>query len=280
MTFRIAQISDTHLSDAKPFFVENFQRIGEAIRQSRPHLVLNSGDISLDGAGSLPGDADGDLAAAHRLHNEIGLPLRFLPGNHDIGDSQDAPSHGEGTIDDARRARYRKHFGEEWWSFDVVGWRVLGINAQLLGSDLADAQAQDQAIDKAVATLGGRRLALFVHKPLFDQSPDEDAITGRFLNPVPRRELLEKLADVPLALVGCGHIHQFRETMAGGTHHVWCPSTGFTVPDHRQPRYGLKQVGYVEHRLHEDGAHDCRFVRVSGVADLDIGDYPQAYGQL
>jgi hypothetical protein len=30
MTFRIAQISDTHLSEAKPFFVDNFVRIGEA----------------------------------------------------------------------------------------------------------------------------------------------------------------------------------------------------------------------------------------------------------
>ena len=50
MTFRIAQISDTHLSDAKPFFVDNFIRIGEALRESRPDLVVNSGDISLDGA--------------------------------------------------------------------------------------------------------------------------------------------------------------------------------------------------------------------------------------
>jgi Icc protein len=39
MTFRIAQISDTHLSDTKPFFVDNFVRIGEALRASKPDLV-------------------------------------------------------------------------------------------------------------------------------------------------------------------------------------------------------------------------------------------------
>ena len=50
MTFRIAQISDTHLSDTKPFFVDNFVRVGEALRESKPDLVLNSGDITLDGA--------------------------------------------------------------------------------------------------------------------------------------------------------------------------------------------------------------------------------------
>jgi 3',5'-cyclic AMP phosphodiesterase CpdA len=79
MTFRIAQISDTHLSDDKPFFVDNFVRIGEALRVERPDLVLNSGDISLDGASS-----ESDLAAARVLHDAIGLPLRFLPGNHDL----------------------------------------------------------------------------------------------------------------------------------------------------------------------------------------------------
>ena len=102
-TFRIAQISDTHLSGDKPFFVDNFVRIGEALRAERPDLVLNSGDIALDGASS-----ESDLAAARALHDGLDLPVRFLPGNHDIGDCQDAPSHGEGTIDtSAARATSR-----------------------------------------------------------------------------------------------------------------------------------------------------------------------------
>src|ERR1700742_1519292 len=101
MTFRIAQISDTHLSDSKPFFVDNFVRIGEALRAAKPDLVLNSGDISLDGA-----SREEDLAAARALHDGLGLPVRFLPGNHDLGDAQDAPSHGEHAIDGERRARY------------------------------------------------------------------------------------------------------------------------------------------------------------------------------
>ena len=42
MTFRIAQISDTHLSADKPFFVGNFERIGEALRAIPPDLVVNS----------------------------------------------------------------------------------------------------------------------------------------------------------------------------------------------------------------------------------------------
>ena len=106
MTFRIAQISDTHLSDEKPFFVDSFRRVGEALRADRPDLVLNSGDISLDGSST-----ESDLAAARALHDGLDLPLRFLPGNHDLGDSQDGPTHGEKTITATRRARSHRRRG-------------------------------------------------------------------------------------------------------------------------------------------------------------------------
>jgi 3',5'-cyclic AMP phosphodiesterase CpdA len=275
MTFRIAQISDTHLSDDKPFFVTNFRLVGEALRADRPDLVLNSGDISLDGA-----SRETDLAAARALHDAIGLPTRYLAGNHDLGDSQDSPSHGEGAIDAVRRERYLAHFGSDFWSFDVPGWRLLGINAQLLGSDLAAAEEQEALVAAAAATLDQRRLALFLHKPLFDRTADETAITGRFVNPVPRRRLLATLGDAMPTLVACGHVHQYRETRVDGTAHVWGTSTGFVIPDTRQPRYGLKEVGYVEHRLEVDGSCESRLVRVPGVPTLNIADFPGAYGPI
>jgi Icc protein len=275
MTFRIAQISDTHLSAEKPFFVDNFRRIGKAIRAEPPDLVLNTGDIALDGA-----SREGDLAAARALHEALGLPVRFIPGNHDLGDSPDSPSHGESTIDADRRARYCAQFGSDFWTLDVPGWRVLALDAQLLGSGLAACREQDEVIAYAVATLGGRKLALFLHKPLFDQSPDEAEIGGRFVNPAPRAALLGSLDGVVPALVACGHVHQHRETWPAGSHHVWGPSTGFIIPDRRQPRYGLKEVGWVEHRLEPDGTHDSRFRRVPGVPTLDIADFPGAYGPV
>jgi len=275
MVFRIAQISDTHLSDDKPYFVDNFRRIGEALRRDPPDLLLNSGDISLDGASN-----ETDLAAARTLHDTIGLPTRYLPGNHDLGDSQDAPAHGEGAIDAARRDRYLRHFGEDFWSFDVPGWRLLGLNAQLLGSDLGAAREQEDVIAEAAATLGLRHLALFLHKPLFDRTADETAITGRFVNPVPHQRLLAALSEAMPSLVACGHVHQYRQTSAAGARHVWGTSTAFVIPDTRQPRYGIKEVGYVEHRLETDGSHESRLVQVPGVPTLDIADFPAAYGPI
>jgi 3',5'-cyclic AMP phosphodiesterase CpdA len=271
MAFRIAQISDTHLSEAKPYFVDNFVRIGEALRAAKPDLVVNTGDISLDGASE-----ERDLAAGRLLHDALGLPLRFLPGNHDLGDAQETASYGEAPIDSERRARYLKHFGPDWWWFDVPGWRVLGINALLLGSDLPEAAEQETAAAQAMQGLGLRSLALFLHKPLFDQTATERKISNRFLTPGQRGRLSAMLGAVP-ALIVSGHIHQYRSSDADGSHHVWGPSTAFVLPERIQPIYGAKKVGYVEHTLRPDGTHDSRMVEVPGARTLNIDDLPRIY---
>lgn len=179
-----------------------------------------------------------------------------------------------------RRARYLAHFGADFWTLDVPGWRLLAINAQLLGSDLAAAAEQDDVIDEAAADLGGRKLALFLHMPLFDKAAEEPAMTGRFLDPAPRRALLARLCTAPPALIASGHVHQYRESWSNGARHVWSPSTGYVIPDRIQPIYGLKQVGYVEHRLEADGRHESRLVQVPGVPTLTIDDFPEAYGRF
>lgn len=276
MTFHIAQISDTHLSADKPFFMANFDRVGDALRDARPDLVLNSGDISLNGV-----ESDDDLAAARQRHDALDLPVRYIPGNHDIGENQEVRHAGyDHPIDGARRARYRRHFGADWWLLDMPGWRLVAVNAQLVGADLEAAAEQEEFITEAASGARGRPIALFIHKPLFDQSADETAVGGRFLNPSPRGRLLAAFGKARPALVACGHVHQYRSSDISGARHVWAPSTAFIIPDRRQPRYGLKQVGYVAHTLGEDGTHDCRFVAVPGASTLDIADFPAAYGPL
>lgn len=276
MTFRLAHISDTHLSDAKPFFVENFTVVAAALAASSPDLVVNTGDVSLDGVAE-----EGDLLAARRLHETIGLPTRFIPGNHDVGETHDVPGSRETLISASTRERYLRHFGEDFWQLDVPGWRLIAINSQLLASDLDAAAMQLGFVARAAASSAGRRLALLVHKPLFDASPAETAVTGRFVNPGTRSRLLAALGERPPAVVASGHVHQHRSTLIGATQHVWAPSTGFIIPDTHQPRYGEKEVGYIEHRLEPDGSHTSALVRVPGLPRLDIVDFmTAAYGKL
>lgn len=275
MSYRIAQISDTHLSRDKPFFVANFERVGAHLAAQRLDLVVNTGDMALDGA-----TRQGDLAEALRLHDALGLPVRFIPGNHDIGESQDVPARHGPAISLEGRERYVRLFGADFWLLDVPAWRILAIDAQLLGSDLAAAEEQLEFVSAAVAGAGSRSIALLVHKPLFHLSPDEDAITGRFVNPVPRRQLLDALGERRPALIASGHVHQFLSARLQEVPHVWAPSTAFILPDERQPRYGAKAVGYVEHVLAPDGTHASRFVAVPDLPTLVITDFPEAYGAL
>ncbi len=275
MVFRIAQVSDTHLSATKPFFVSNFRRISDAIACAAVDLVVNTGDISLNGA-----DVDADLAEARRLHAVFSAPVRFIPGNHDIGDNQDVPGAHGGAITAERRDRYVNHFGTDWWRMDIPGWRIIGVNAQLFGADLHAADEQERFLENAASSSGALSVALFVHKPLFDVREDEDAVGGRFLNPKPRHRLLSSLDPVRPALVACGHVHQYRRTTTGNAWHVWAPSSAYFIPDSRQTRYGVKEVGYVIHELHEGGTHHSRFAKAPGTEDLCIADFPEAYGPI
>jgi 3',5'-cyclic-AMP phosphodiesterase len=274
MSYRIAQLSDPHLSAAKPFFVENFRRIAAAINAAQPDLVINTGDLALDGTGN-----EDDLAAARRLHDELFDAVQFLPGNHDVGDNPDVPD-GHDAIDARLRDRYLRHFGADWWHIDAPGWRILGVDAQLIGADLDAASEQRQFIVDTVAGRGERQIALFIHKPLFDRDPTEAVVGGRFLNPEPRRQLGTTFGSCQPKLVGSGHVHQFRSSRTPDTHYVWAPSTGFYISDARQPRYGLKEVGYVMHALNDDGSHDSAFVAVAGTHNLCIADFPDAYGPM
>jgi len=274
MTVRIAHISDTHIGESRPVFNGNFERLAEALRADRPDLVINTGDLSLDGA-----DHEADLRRAKAMHDAVGLPWRAIPGNHDIGDSEGIGSAQ--PIDEARRRRYLDVFGEDWWLHDIPGWRLIAVDAQLAGSSLAEAEAQATFVRQAVASAAGRAVALFVHKPLFDRSADETLVGGRFLPPAARADLMQCLQGCDLRLVASGHVHQARETLVAGARHVWAPSTACVLPEFMQPTYGRKVVGYIEHRLHADGTSDIQLVEEpAGMVRHDLADVPEAYGDV
>ena len=174
-----------------------------------------------------------------------------------------------------RRARYLKHFGPDWWWFDVPGWRVLGINAQLLGSDLAEAAEQDDSDRRRRCRgIGLRSLALFLHKPLFDQTADESTITGRFLNPgsagdcwrgsASRRSWSSRpRPSVPL------HDGRRLAPCLGAV-------DGFCVPDASSRSTASRRSATSSTRFKPDGTHDSRMVEVPGASTLNIEILPAA----
>ena len=95
----------------------------------------------------------------------------------------------------------------------------------------------------------GKPVALFLHKPLFLDAPDDPERPATSIRYVPmpaRRRLIEMLRAVDLRLVAAG---QRRDFTFGHVRHVWAPSVGFIIWDKRQEVIGIKEVGLVEYRF-------------------------------
>lgn len=271
MAFRIAQLSDAHLSPREPRFEGNFDRVAEAVRAARPDLVVATGDLSLDGA-----DAEEDLRHARARHEAIGVELLAIPGNHDIGD--DAGLGGRQPVNGERVARWCRVFGATGFVRDVPGWRLIGLDTQSLGMPVS--APQWAMLEEALATRGSRRVALFLHKPLTEERLDDMAVNYWPLLPAPRARLLALFGAERPAFVASGHIHQHREHRNDGLLQLWAPAIGFIVGDAWQATIGRKTLGWVEHVLHADGRSEHRLHEPAGLVRHDIGEMPEVYGRL
>jgi 3',5'-cyclic AMP phosphodiesterase CpdA len=270
VSFRVIHISDTHLSPDHAWFVPNFSEIVRIVSARTPDLVVNTGDIALDGAKS-----ENDLLFARRCHELLDAPWLALPGNHDVGDNPwraDLPE----PITEERLARYRRYFGEDYWLVDVEDWILLGVNAQLFGSGLAAEEAQWAFVNAAQAKTRGKPVALFIHKPLFRDDPAEPGVDGRYVPPDSRRRLRAALRGVDVRLVASGHVHQHRRHEVEGVTHAWAPSTAFIIPDHRQPRIGIKRVGYVAYTF-SPGAVTVETVEPPELTNHDRDAFAELY---
>ena len=268
--FRLTQISDTHLARRLQKLTDNFHRVGEHIDATRPDLVINSGDISFDGPNSRS-----DLEFAKELHDALPVPSRLLPGNHDIGDNPTAVGPApKQPATEKERQNYLSVIGEDRWRFDEAGWCFIGLNSLIMNTRIESEAEQFDWLAAELARINGRPVALFLHKPLFLDTPDdaETAETAIRYVPQPRRKaLIELLSSVDLRLVASGHIHQRRDFTFSRTRHVWAPSTGFLLPERIQPVIGVKEVGLVEYRFQPD-AFEVRHVRAPGQIDVDMDE--------
>ncbi|BBO05723.1 3',5'-cyclic AMP phosphodiesterase CpdA [Bradyrhizobium ottawaense] len=266
--FRLTQISDTHLGRRFPGLVANFQAISEHIDGNRPDLVINTGDVAFDG----PTGRD-DVVFAKDLHDALPVACRYLPGNHDIGDNPTAVGPApKPPVTEAHRRQFCDLIGEDHWSFEAAGWRFIGLNSLVMNSGLAFEAEQFDWLSQQIARTNGRPVALFLHKPVFLNLPDDPETPETAIRYVPqpaRARLIEMLGTIDLRLIASGHVHQRRDFTWRHTRHVWAPSAGFVINDQRQDRIAIKEVGLVEYRFRPD-SFEVRHVRAAGQVDVDI----------
>lgn len=259
MTTTVVQVSDTHLSGRHGYFLANWRRMLRRLRAEPPDLVVNTGDLSINGA-----EDDDDLAFAIEEHRRLPVPWRVVCGNHDIGEEPGALHLGH-PIGDDRLDRWTRIAGEQWWSVDVESWRLVGLNGFLYGTGMAIEREQHDWLRHTLATAPGP-IGVFVHKPLFVDGPDDPGGVRAF-TASNRRPLVELLRSNDVRFVACGHLHQHRQAEWEGRTLIWGPSTAF--PAGEAAEGASTALGWVEHVFDGD-QHRATLVELPELERIEL----------
>jgi 3',5'-cyclic AMP phosphodiesterase CpdA len=221
---RILVVTDTHLAPGSAVEVDNWHAVRAFAARAGVALTVHLGDITRDGWSE-----PSEQAYAASLTAGWPTPLRFLAGNHDIGDNPPGPGvTGTQPLSVDLLADYRALFGADRWTLDAVtpdaDWLLVGCNAQLFGTGTAEEAEQWAWLERVLAGADGRPVAVFSHKPLFQDDLHAEPPHIRYVPTDPRRRLIGLLDGTDCRLFVSGHTHQYRERIADRIRHIWVPS--------------------------------------------------------
>ena len=216
--FTFLQISDSHVGFDKPANPHAIDTLREAIDHvkalpQKPSFMLHTGDITHL---SKPAQFDN----AEQLIGSAGVPVHYVPGEHDIVDE------GLGTTYLERYGKNTK--GSGWYSFDQNGVHFVGLvnvanlkagGLGFLGNDQLEWLEDDLRAPKASTPI-----VVFAHIPLWSIYPnwgwgtDDAAIALGYL---------KRFGSVTVLN---GHIHQLMQKVEGNVTFHTARSTAFPQP--------------------------------------------------
>lgn len=216
--FSFVQISDSHIGFDKAANPDARLTLREAIGQvkalaTKPAFMIHTGDIT-----QLSKDNEFDDAA--EIIKEAGLPVFYVPGEHDL-------------LDDRRGGSYLDRFGEGakgdgWYSFDQQGIHYIGLVnvVNLQGGGLGNLGAdQLDWLSKDLAGLSASTpIVVFAHIPLWTVYPDWGWGTAD------GAQALTALNRFGSVTILNGHIHQIMQKVEGSVTFHTARSTAFPQP--------------------------------------------------
>jgi alkaline phosphatase D len=254
---RIIQISDTHHSVNHSYFNDNGAATTRWLKGSDADLVIHTGDLAMDGAGDTT-----DLALGAEWLASFDHEIKVVPGNHDVGDHRAIKASQE--VNDTRLEQWRTLIGPDYWSIDREGWRLIGLNSMIMGTGHRDEALQLDWFEAALDTQGP--VAIFLHKPLFIDHPEEGPRGYWTVTPEPRAKLLARMAKADIRLVASGHLHIHKQYRYRETDFVWGPASSFVCGDSQEDLGGDRLIGAVIHEF-SDRNVTSQFVRPEGVEE-------------
>ena len=216
--FTFLQISDSHVGFDKPANPDARATLREAIERikalpSKPAFMIHTGDIS-----HLSKDQEFD--DADQLIREAGMPVFYVPGEHDLLDD----GAGKAYLD-----RYGKGSrGAGWYSFDQQGVHyvalvnVVNLKAGGLGNLGSEQLAWLQGDLAGLAS--STPIVVFAHIPLWTVYPEWGWGTDDSAQAL---SLLKRFGSVTVLN---GHIHQVMQKVEGNVAFHTARSTAFPQP--------------------------------------------------
>ena len=248
-TFKFGIITDTHIrspkgDDSSPYAVnekanDRARYAVQLLAGQNPDFVIHLGDM----VHPLPHMAAYADAAreAKKIFSPLMPNLKFVPGNHDIGDKPSLVSPA-GPADKNSLNVYRQHFGEDYYSFEFKNIQFIVMNSSLVNNSKEE-QLQKKWLETKLATTKNNRTFLFSHYPPFISEPSEDSHYDNYSEPG-RKWLLGLAKKYNIEAIFSGHVHHFFLNRLGKTKLYCHPATSFTRQDYSAMFPGQVEVDY------------------------------------
>jgi len=212
------QISDSHIGFNKPANPNPLATLNETIAKIKalptpPAFILHTGDITHL---AKPEQFD----TAQQIYGSIGIPVHFVPGEHDMVDGNNPKPYVERFAKDSQ--------GDGWYSFDANGVHFVAlVNVVRLGDKgmgtLGDAQLawlKDDLNGKSSST----PIVVYSHFPMWALYEDWGWGTQDSLEAM---KLLQRFGSVTALN---GHVHQVQQKVEGNLTFHSARSTAYPQP--------------------------------------------------
>lgn len=286
MHFRFAVVADSHIRSphdgsgeypSNAVLADRSRRVVALLNRLQPSFVVHLGDI----VHPLPVDDAAHRSAvrlASEVYGQLGVPIHFVAGNHDVGDKPGSLVAVPAVADEFYEV-FETAWGPAFRSFDHADRHFVLIDTPALNSGLDRESLQwawlEQDLESAVAA--GRRTFLFGHYPPFIRHPEEPEHYDNLAEPA-RSRLLDLLVRHDTEAVFSGHVHNFAYNRLHGIDLYVVPATGFVRPDYAEMatvapqgeggRDDPAKLGFLVVEVDAAG-HRVRPIRTFGLAPRD-----------
>jgi 3',5'-cyclic-AMP phosphodiesterase len=200
-SFRIAQISDTHLRQQPVEATDRFgpdaclERTVDALRSHSPDAVLLTGDIADDASPE-------GTNRARLIVERLGVPIIATPGNHDV------------------TAQVEDVFGAT--SVAVPGWEIVVVNTVIPATE--HGRVDIELLEGQLARTEGRPTLIAMHHPPITLS------THRWFQLDGAGDMVRLVSQHRnVKAVISGHLHQAFAVQIDHASYIGCPSAWYAI---------------------------------------------------